>query len=619
MKQQNQLFKSALQYASHGCPVFPLHTPTNNSGCSCRNPKCKDQGKHPRTKNGLKDATTDKVQIGQWWTKWPDANIGLITGHTSGFFALDVDIDKETGEKIGEEELKKHPSLPETIEFITGSGGRQFLFVSHKNKRIGNKVKFLPGLDIRGEGGYIVAPPSLHESGQRYKWKNGNISTKDSLADCPDWILDAIEHYKKTKSKTHTSNNGESIPEGERNDTLFRYACRLRDKGLTKEEIITLVTSRNKEKCEIPLDETEVMLLIESALSYGTDDSTRLKLDEVLPDMILPFNDFKKLDLPERKMLLYPWIQESDLILMSGDAGVGKTRLSMEICSAIQNGRDAMNDLWTVENPVKCLYCDGESLWDDIQNMGSFTGLGNTHILSKTYLEYNDVVPSLNLSEPNVRDLLYDYIIKHEFKFVVLDNLFSLWAGIDLDNAKEWNESNQWLLKLRSKGVCVVLIHHTNKQGGQMGTASKLFNLNTALILKKTLPQQKNNNGEEIASFGIKVEKQRAKGTGLEDYTFTCDDGVWSYTKKKKITGLNEDSKAFYIVLLLLDNKIQNQAEISKLVRCNPTYVSQVKKYTKYKNFFYGDGSSTSDGIEFLKKNRDPLTSFYNQKGLDVK
>ncbi len=61
--------------------------------------------------------------------------------------------------------------------------------------------------------------------------------------------------------------------------------------------------------------------------------------------------------------------------------------------------------------------------------------------------------------------------------------------------------------------------------------------------------------------------------------------------------------------------KIQKQAEISKLVRCNPTYVSQVKKYPKYKNFFYGDGSSTSDGIEFLKKNRDTLTSFYNQKG----
>jgi putative DNA primase/helicase len=277
-----------------------------------------------------------------------------------------------------------------------------------------------------------------------------------------------------------------------------------------------------------------------------------------------------------------------------------------------------MDDLWNVVNPAKCLYCDGESLWDDIQNMGDFTGLGDTHILSKTYLEYLDITPSLNLTESIVRDSLYDYIIKHEFKFVVLDNLFSLWAGIDLDNAKEWHEPNQWLLKLRSKGVCVVLLHHTNKQGGQMGTASKLFNLNTALILKKTLPQQRNYNGEEITSFGIKVEKQRVKGTGLEDYTFTCDDGAWSYTKKKENTGLNEDSTAFYIVLLLLNGRIKKQADIGKLVGCNSSYVSQVKKYPKYKNFFYGDGSPTSDGIEFLNTNRDNLTSFYDQKGLDV-
>jgi hypothetical protein len=71
MKQQNPLLEYALQYASHNSPVFPLHTPTKNGGCSCSNPNCNDQGKHPRTKNGLKDATTDEVQIRKWWGKMP--------------------------------------------------------------------------------------------------------------------------------------------------------------------------------------------------------------------------------------------------------------------------------------------------------------------------------------------------------------------------------------------------------------------------------------------------------------------------------------------------------------------------------------------------------------------
>ncbi len=261
MKQQKSLLEHALEYASQDIPVFPIHTPIKNGGCSCSKPNCDDQGKHPRTRNGLKDANTDEVQIRKWWGKWPDANIGLCTGLKSDFIVLDIDDG-------GEEELLKHPDLPDTVESITGSGGRHLLFAYPNGKAIKNKVKFYDGLDIRGNGGYIVAPPSLHKSGERYEWKKGEFLTKDNLAECPNWILDAIENNNK-KKELITSINGDKIPEGERNETLFRYACSLRDKGLTEEETITLATSRNKEKCETPLEETEVMRLIESALSYS--------------------------------------------------------------------------------------------------------------------------------------------------------------------------------------------------------------------------------------------------------------------------------------------------------------------------------------------------------------
>jgi hypothetical protein len=165
----------------------------------------------------------------------------------------------------------------------------------------------------------------------------------------------------------------------------------------------------------------------------------------------------------------------------------------------------------------------------------------------------------------------------------------------------------------------VVLLHHTNKGGKQMGTTSKLFNLNTALILKKTFPNQRNHKGKGIVSFGIKVEKQRAKGTGLGDYTFTCEDGIWLYTKKKQNTDLNEDSKSLYSSLLLLDGLIKKQSDIGKLVGCNSTYVSQVKKDPKYKHLFNTDGTPTDDEQGFLDKNRDTLISFYDQKGLNAR
>lgn len=373
---------------------------------------------------------------------------------------------------------------------------------------------------------------------------------------------------------------------------------------------MTMQLSEKHEDCEIKEP-------VKAALSYRTDGITRSKLEDVLPKMIMPFNDFESLDLPERRMLLSPWIQESDIILISGAPGVGKTWFSMEICSAIQNNRTAMVDLWNVENSVKCLYCDGESHWDDIKERGKFLGLGDTHVLSRTHLEYHNVYPSLNLGTFDVMDLIFNYIIDNEFKFVVLDNIFSLWAGIDLDNATEWHEPNQWLLELKSKGVCVVLLHHTNKSGGQMGTASKLFNINTALILNKA-SIKKNDKGERITSFSIKTEKQRAKGTGLDAYAFTCNDGVWSYADKKEgSSGSAEDSKAQLIAPLLLDDKIKKQVDIGKLVGCDRSYVTQIKN--EHKDLFKTDGKPNSKGQDFLKKHKKKLRLFYEQNELEEK
>lgn len=156
----------ALEYANRGWPVIPLHTPVEG-GCSCSKSDCNSIGKHPRTKNGLKNATTDEKQIRAWWKRWPAANIGILTGAASGFIVLDVD---HGGEKTLDELQRQNGPFPKTMESITGGGGMHILF-AHPGGKIRNKVRFAEGLDIRGDGGYIVAPPSLHKSGKRYEWR----------------------------------------------------------------------------------------------------------------------------------------------------------------------------------------------------------------------------------------------------------------------------------------------------------------------------------------------------------------------------------------------------------------------------------------------------------------
>jgi hypothetical protein len=150
--------------------VLPLHTIMNGL-CTCGNPSCSSPAKHPRTPHGVKDATTDEAIIRRWWTQWPDANIGIATGAISNLVVLDIDPRHGGNESLEQWKTQYGTDFLNTLTSCTGGGGLHLLY-SHPGVPIKNRVGIAPGIDIRGDGGYIVAPPSLHISGQRYTWKN---------------------------------------------------------------------------------------------------------------------------------------------------------------------------------------------------------------------------------------------------------------------------------------------------------------------------------------------------------------------------------------------------------------------------------------------------------------
>ncbi|PFO04672.1 DNA primase [Bacillus sp. AFS076308] len=242
--------KSALAYASKlNWPVFPIHTPTKNH-CSCQNPNCKSPGKHPRTKNGLKAASTNLNLIAQWWRKWPDANIGVATGKESGFFVLDVD-PRHGGEDSLELLINQYGSLPYTIEAITGGGGRHILF--KYPDQVKNRTNILPGLDIRGEGGYIVVSPSIHACGKRYEWELSSRPLQVPLSDMPEWLLRMIVEPVKggkpaKKPDIHWVRIIQGVGEGERNMSAASLAGYLLGHGIAAPivyELMLLWNERN--------------------------------------------------------------------------------------------------------------------------------------------------------------------------------------------------------------------------------------------------------------------------------------------------------------------------------------------------------------------------------------
>jgi hypothetical protein len=156
----------ALEYARHGLHVFPLHS-IHNGRCTCGRDCGKNAGKHPRVAGGFKAATTNASQIEAWWRKWPDANIGIATGSTSGIVV--IDIDGAGGLAALQSLVAQFGTLPRTLIVKTSRGWH--LYFRAPASGIPIPCSADGGLDVRGDGGYAVAPPSVHVSGHVYEWR----------------------------------------------------------------------------------------------------------------------------------------------------------------------------------------------------------------------------------------------------------------------------------------------------------------------------------------------------------------------------------------------------------------------------------------------------------------
>lgn len=182
---------AALEYVRHWpWLVLPLAWITEAGVCGCnQGAGCKRPGKHPLIKGGSHNASRDKAIIRSWWKNWPLANIGILTGWLSGPFVLDVDPRNGGSESLAKL-IAQYGELPETLSCQTGGGGWHFYFRYTSPARFRGKREDYPGLDVKWDGGYVVAPPSLHYSGGVYSFQTDWRST--TLAAVPEWLLELI-------------------------------------------------------------------------------------------------------------------------------------------------------------------------------------------------------------------------------------------------------------------------------------------------------------------------------------------------------------------------------------------------------------------------------------------
>lgn len=253
---------AALGYAQRDWAVFPLHGIVRGR-CTCGRRDCSSPGKHPLTRHGLKDATTDRAVIEEWWERWPSANIGVATGEASGIVAIDTDLPLALASL--DRVLHK---LPSTLTGLTGGGGVHLIYRARFQSRSvgpaaatsvdgedpGQSRKLrcttgrlpgikgsLPGIDLRADGGCVVVPPSLHASGNRYEW----LDPAADIVDAPAWLQEPPRHETPAAPPSpprYSSGEGTAYglaaldnalaslaqaPVGQRNHTLNRVAFNL--------------------------------------------------------------------------------------------------------------------------------------------------------------------------------------------------------------------------------------------------------------------------------------------------------------------------------------------------------------------------------------------------------
>lgn len=181
---------AALSYRRSGwvpVPTFEIRAREGRPVCSCAaGAACQSPGKHPRVRWADLDLP-DEAQIAAWWRRWPGAGVALRTGGATGLVVLDVDPD-HGGDASLEALTRAEGDLPATLAVVTGGGGRHFYFSApdaHLRNDAGRVLG--PGLDIRADGGIVIAPPTRHVSGRRYEWTEG------PLTPLPAWMATRLQ------------------------------------------------------------------------------------------------------------------------------------------------------------------------------------------------------------------------------------------------------------------------------------------------------------------------------------------------------------------------------------------------------------------------------------------
>jgi RecA-family ATPase len=466
------------------------------------------RGKIPLTKNGFKDATESTITAEFFWKRDPDAGIAIATGQ--GLCVLDVDPRHDGDASL--EQLEREYGPIETLTVRTGGGGLHLYLRGHLPQRTG----FMPGLDLKSEGGYVVAPPSVHDSGRAYAWADPDAK----IAPVPAWLARLVE------DRSSSSGLAEVIPDvvqtGSRNTVMHSLGSSMRRRGMSKEAIYQALIIENAIRCSPPLPEHEIRQIVESVGRYTPDpraspeleaegaeiwDRLRLaKAESVEQEVAQGICDLEDASIgymldthpPERQWIIPDILPLGVAGMLGGSGGVGKSyaTLLLSCCIALEM------DFWGIGtcSPGGVLILSAEDDRDEMHRRlhvvlhwmrQMYPKLDISPLRDRLFIA--DRVGENNLltrveDRTIVRTVLADQIVTTankvpDLKLVVIDPLSRFRAGSanGEEEATRFVESVETIRK--GTGATVLVPSHTNKESSRgMVTGQDVIRGSSALV-----------------------------------------------------------------------------------------------------------------------------------------
>jgi hypothetical protein len=437
--------EAALAYAARGYAVLPLHSCPNGS-CTCSKRKtCEHPGKHPRwdealIPHGLSNASTDAATIRAWWTKWPDANIGVSTGG-SGLAAADVDVRDG---KVGLEtwcDLKDElgPGIEDTAVVETPTGGLHFYYaagpyhISSAEDGLGRHV------DVKAEGGYLVAPPSSI-SGVEYAWAEGH--ELDRLAPLPE-SLGAKLAYRSEKPKPAEGQAEERLVKGMpggRHGGLVKLAVKMRNAGAAGEEIGAALHIAGAKRCDPPYTDTDkIDGVVRWVMQFDVGKAEAPAAAEGYALAPLDWQALLRDGVPEVEYIREPYLPRLARIWVWGQSGSMKS-LWCEHEAASLSREGVRVSYFAEENPIS----------EELRRLAKLQpDPAHFRLFHRSGMDLGDErwVAAL-LAATKGDDIIF------------LDSWTDLWGGDENDNRAVQLFDAAVLKPLQAQGVTPVVIHH---------------------------------------------------------------------------------------------------------------------------------------------------------------